>query len=110
MQTPLCTELHVDCWHWAIAKPSAWKRNHPWSPAPTGSLSTENSPLGGQTEKKEAGRGAVQRVALRRWWKLGFSFFSQAVLIILNVISMISIAMRPFRFIRVASWPFELFL
>lgn len=54
-------------------------------------------------EKKEAGRGAVQRVSLRRWWKLGFSFFFKAVLIILNVISIISIAMRPLRFIRMAS-------
>ena len=53
--------------------------------------------------KKEAGEEAVQRVSLRRWWKLGFSFLCKVVLIILNVISMISIAMRFLRLRRMAS-------
>lgn len=53
--------------------------------------------------KKEAGREEGQRASLRKWWKLGFSFFCKAVLIILNVISIIFIAMRPLRFVRMAS-------
>lgn len=58
MRTPLYTELRMYCWHWAIAKQSTWKRNHPWPPAPSWSLSTENSPVGGQKEwrRKQAGK------------------------------------------------------
>lgn len=53
--------------------------------------------------KDEAGKEAVQRASLRGWWKLGFSFLCKAVLIILNVISMIFIAMRFLRLRRMAS-------
>ena len=53
--------------------------------------------------KKEVGKEAVQRASFGRWWKPGFSFLCKAVLIILNVISMIFIDMRFLRFRRMAS-------
>lgn len=100
----LYTELHVYCWHWAIAKPSTQNRNPPWPLAPSAvTVNGEPSCRRSDGMKKEAGEEAVQRASLRRWWKLGFSFLCKVVLIILNVISMISIAMRFLRLRRMAS-------
>lgn len=104
MQTPLYIELHVYYWHWAIAKPSTRNKNPPWPSAPSvGTVNGEPSCRRSDGMKDEAGKEAVQRASLRRWWKLGFSFLCKAVLIILNVISMIFIAMRFLRLRRMAS-------
>lgn len=95
MQTPLYTELHMYCWHWAIAKRSLWRRTPSWPPAPSVvTVNRDSSCRRTKGMKEKAGKEAVQRASLRRWWKPGFSFLCKAVLIILNVISIIFIAMR----------------
>lgn len=58
--------------------------------------------IGTQGMRKGAGRDAVQR-ASEKVVEAGVLFLCKAVLIILNVISILSVAMKPFRCIRMAS-------
>lgn len=65
-QTPLCTELQMYRWHWAIAKQSAWKEVVLGLLPLARSVAVDRASACSGTEgmKKGAGRDAMQRASV----------------------------------------------